>query len=363
MVYYRDIFSWAEDKDGRMVYIDDVPRGASCGCVCPSCRENLIARHGEEMTHGFAHASKERGANLTMCLKVIMFKLAEQIIATEKRICVPSYYGIYKNSIIDFDTVEVNDCFEREDRQPDIFAVTKDNQKYLIEFCFKDYVRHRQTVDYENLNCLEIDLAGQSISERSSLKDFLINSDENRRWINNSAYFNSIEMLYQSNGKTVRLVDDKECSRCPIKNSCCAIYCKDQKAVLLIEHNERKYRLCKLEKYTQFIDEYNKQQEEYVRMQEEKQNIYKELLQSRGRENADNRVDLNSEGQNKLFPQLEDENINSAEKSCFDCRINLQWANKDGWAVCGCYERLGIPRKIKPDQAVNCRFFVRKNRK
>ena len=77
---YQEAFSWAEDKRGKMVYVDDVPRGVACNCICPYCRENLIARHGAERAHGFAHASKERGANLKICLKVIVFKLAEQII-------------------------------------------------------------------------------------------------------------------------------------------------------------------------------------------------------------------------------------------------------------------------------------------
>lgn len=81
---------------GRIVHVDDVPNGAACGCVCPNCREPLIARHGTEYEHGFAHQSESRKANLEICYMVTLYKLAEQIIQTEKRIHAPSYYGILK---------------------------------------------------------------------------------------------------------------------------------------------------------------------------------------------------------------------------------------------------------------------------
>lgn len=86
------VFSWAEDAQGKMVHVDDVPRGLACGCVCPCCREKLLARHGDIKEHGFAHHSDNRGANLDICYRVVLYKLAEQIIQTRKKIHAPSYY-------------------------------------------------------------------------------------------------------------------------------------------------------------------------------------------------------------------------------------------------------------------------------
>ena len=40
------IFSWAENAEGRMVHVDDVPRGLMCNCSCPNCYEKLMAQHG-----------------------------------------------------------------------------------------------------------------------------------------------------------------------------------------------------------------------------------------------------------------------------------------------------------------------------
>ena len=80
------IFSWAENASGVMVHVDEVPQGRKCGCVCPRCHEELLARHGNIREHGFAHCSDKRGANLKICYAVTLYKLAEQIVKDGKRI-------------------------------------------------------------------------------------------------------------------------------------------------------------------------------------------------------------------------------------------------------------------------------------
>ena len=363
---YQEVFSWAEDKRGKMVYVDDVPNGIACNCICPYCRESLIARHGSERAHGFAHASKERGANLKICLKVIVFKLAEQIIKSEKRIYMPSYYGIFKPKSVEFETVEINGDFEREDRQPDIIATTKDNQKYLIEFCFKDYVRHKQRIDFENLNCLEIDLVGQKIDDRDSLKKFLLDCDGNRRWLNNDTYFNSIERKYKEAGKPIRIVSDDECTRCPLKHECCAVKDKSSHCRLLtIFQNGKEFYLCRVEEYTEKMQAYHIRQEEYDRCREENLRRYHEILQNRRRMDKEKPVVVFPKPETKQVLQPEhlqsDMNDNAVEKTCFDCKKNLQWANRDGWANCGCYGSLKLPQqRVNPEHAKVCPAFERK---
>lgn len=365
-MYSQEIFSWAEDKNGKMVYVDDVPGGASCGCICPSCRENVIARHGNERAHGFAHESKKRGANLNMCLKVITFKLAEQIIATEKRICLPSYYGIFRSKKISFEKVEINDSFEREDRQPDILATTEDNQKYLIEFCFEDDVRRKQKIDYIGLNCLEINLSGQKINNRDSLRDFLLNREDDRKWLNNDIYFNSIYEIYKSKGKDVRLVEKEKCIQCPLRYSCCAVVNPNEGNYLQIKQNDKTYLLCKLKEYTQKMADYNQQQEEIQRCREKNFRTYHEPVE--------NREGLFYEERHVLSPRQivrkqmiqhnnvseMNETVSSDEISCLNCTKYVGLRNKDGRGHCGCYQSLGISRKTNPDHAKVCHYFERK---
>ena len=106
---------------------------------------------------------------------VILYKLAEHIIQTKKRIHAPSYYAIFPEKDIDFVEVKVDSCYERDDKQPDVIATTADGTQYLIEFTFDYKVQHKQAIDYKNLNCLEIDLSKQSLE---TVEKFLLESNQ-----------------------------------------------------------------------------------------------------------------------------------------------------------------------------------------
>lgn len=47
-------------KQGKLYDVTEVERGRACGCVCPSCGQNLVARKGEsgKRDHYFAHDAK-----------------------------------------------------------------------------------------------------------------------------------------------------------------------------------------------------------------------------------------------------------------------------------------------------------------
>lgn len=48
-------------RDGVLVSIADVTRGAACRCICPACDAALIARKGDILIHHFAHAGSADG--------------------------------------------------------------------------------------------------------------------------------------------------------------------------------------------------------------------------------------------------------------------------------------------------------------
>lgn len=74
----------ATNKDGRTVFIDDVPNGKDCGCVCKECGGELIAKNnGSIKAHHFAHKS---GNDSIKCSQTALHLLAKEIIAEEKRI-------------------------------------------------------------------------------------------------------------------------------------------------------------------------------------------------------------------------------------------------------------------------------------
>ncbi len=51
----------AFDAHGEIRFVGDVPKGAGCGCFCPTCKSPLVAKQGFENEWHFAHeASQER---------------------------------------------------------------------------------------------------------------------------------------------------------------------------------------------------------------------------------------------------------------------------------------------------------------
>lgn len=344
------VFSWAENIDGKMVHVDSVPRGLNCGCFCPNCHEELLARHGDINEHGFAHHSKNRKANLRMCYMVTLYKLAEQIIQTKKRIHVPSYYGIFNDTDINFIDVKIDSRFEREDKQPDVIATSNDNCQYLIEFVFDHKVQHKQPIDYKNMTCLEIDLSKQTLD---SLEKFLLESNEDKKWINNELYFNKIEYKYRDAQRPVRIVLDTECYQCEIRHSCCEI------KELRIRNNGNEYRLCNVKQYKEILlekhkDEENRQKQLAIRLKRLEELKHIELTQKTNVNSSYSKEENNIKDQTGLSNECIE-----SERSCLNCKSNLKWANKnDGFAYCGCYKRLGFRKgRINPNYAKECRNF------
>lgn len=363
------VFSWAENAEGRLVHVDSVPNGLMCGCVCPRCRERLVARHGNIKEHGFAHHSENRGANLDICYRVVMYKLAEQILQTRKKIHAPSYYGIFKARDIEFADVQTDSRYEREDKQPDVVATTTDGKQFLIEFIFKYKVQHKQAIDYSNLTCIEVDLSSQSLE---SLEHFLLFSDEDKRWVNNIDYFSRIESLYHQRGKEVRLVAETACLQCPLSKVCCAVKSPShQSDILTIENNGRQFRLCKTEAFNdgqerlrqkREADEARAQAERLRREEEQRLREEKKRLREARDQERRRKIEENSQKKRLLEKEMWEamREKYDCERTCYECEHNLSWKTKGDYAHCGCYTTMGVPKQTPPDYAVYCKGFKSK---
>lgn len=115
-----------------------------------------------------------------------LHKLAEQIIKEEKAVMAPEYKEIAKQRL-SFTQVEVEQRVERKDLQPDVVGITGDGMRWIIE------IRNTHEVDEAKkakliesiITCLEIDVREQTLE---NLKSFILESAENREWINNPNY-------------------------------------------------------------------------------------------------------------------------------------------------------------------------------
>lgn len=188
-------------KDGNIVSIADVPSGKECGCVCPACGDELIARKGQKRMHHFAHRSNE---DCEYGYESSLHLAAKDILSRAKKMVIPPVYVefpqsgkskelISKEREISIDDVKLENRFD--DIIPDI-VVDSGDEHFFIEI----YVTH--PIDDEKLkklkekkiSTIEIDLSKEkrdiSVEE---LSDILLNSSPQKSW----KYHTESDELYQ----------------------------------------------------------------------------------------------------------------------------------------------------------------------
>lgn len=319
---------------------------------------------------------------------VIMYKLAEQIIQEEKKIHVPSYYGIIKEHDIEFKEVIIDGRYDRIDKQPDVIATTTDGEQLIIEFTFEYKVQHKEKIDYKNLNCIEINLSNQTLE---SLYDFLLNSNEDRKWINNQSFFDSIESRYSEKGIKVEVKNMNVCDICVIKDKCCGERIKGQYFPLKIYNSGQTYHICKTEQFEELLRQFEefKQQNERLKQSQkvehkeavpqqateqinslkERKKYLPEMRESRQQHRAESeslkakRIKEEKQSYIDEYQSKENESPNNKFEllSCFMCiRNNDSMSNNDGCAHCELAIMLGVPKETPPETANGCRGFIKK---
>lgn len=82
-------------KDGNIVSIDEVQSGKDCGCVCPACGDELIARKGEKRMHHFAHRSNE---DCEYGYESSLHLAAKAILSRSEKMVIPPVYVEFPQS-------------------------------------------------------------------------------------------------------------------------------------------------------------------------------------------------------------------------------------------------------------------------
>ena len=104
--------SFAVNKDGMTVSVDEVSRGLGCACYCPACNEPVIARQGNVRTWHFAHTS---GVECTEAAETALHKAAKEIIRRHAYLFLPS--------------IEISKCAELPDGRAAVASRIHPQQK------------------------------------------------------------------------------------------------------------------------------------------------------------------------------------------------------------------------------------------
>lgn len=193
-------------KDNTITHISEVERGLKCGCICPACGENLIARKGQRVMHHFAHQATK---NCEYGYESSLHLAAKEILSQTKRMVIPSVYIHFpdspKQKILLCEEKEISiDHVELEHRFnniiPDVVAYTGTKQLFIEIF-----VTH--CVDEEKLDKLraadistiEIDLSkiDHSIT-KEELTSLLTEKSEVKHWKYNSLVNKYLKKFYQA---------------------------------------------------------------------------------------------------------------------------------------------------------------------
>lgn len=209
-------------KDNKLVYINDVEKGLSCGCMCPACGEKLIAKKGSKISYHFAHYSTDCGkgyeTSLHLLAKEILSEIGEIILPPVNIMNSCSNMLISNARKIKIDYVELEKT--TDNIIPDII-VHSSNRRLIIEIRVTHKVDNAKIEKIKNIgiSALEIDLSkyNKSIS-KSELKDILIDSN-NKSWLYNTVaekYFKAL-CFFSEEKAVIRRSFASHVDYCPIK--------------------------------------------------------------------------------------------------------------------------------------------------
>lgn len=198
-------------KDGKLVHIDDVANGLSCGCICPNCETQFVAYNNpnNKNANHFQHLSKTKCRNY---YETAIHYLAKKIIEEHKTLTVPNikfnlsgYAEGYSQRVVQSSerTIEkINLSFDKVilekkeiDVIPDLKCITKDRILF-IEIAVTHFVdeKKKSKIRKNEFPTLEINLSKFDRSiQKEKLKQCLTGSIDNMTWLYNPKIYSRLK--------------------------------------------------------------------------------------------------------------------------------------------------------------------------
>ncbi|WP_444937237.1 competence protein CoiA family protein [Microbulbifer sp. JMSA004] len=185
-------------ESGELCGVEDVPRGRSCNCVCPSCGQSVVARRGEKVEWHFAHDSRAEVMAEKECelsFELVCAQMLRQMLLDAKNepLALPVYEeflclnkgGYKRRDSITITEASTNSVSEyKEFSIPYTLIATIQNHKLLLD------IIHRERVaisldDYPDKvsGHLEFDVSDYLSSLESKVPRGITYKAAMRRWV------------------------------------------------------------------------------------------------------------------------------------------------------------------------------------
>lgn len=238
-------------RDGRMVPVTSVPLGAACGCVCPKCGENVIAKNrdydGRKTQMHFAHARDSECARQggETAPESALHQVAKDIVTDSLGIMTPALEIFPEAMQVEFRRafpaarVPFRSAVKEpwrpavqsgQDMRPDVVGTTEKGQEIHLEFKVAHPVPAEKAAAAlrEQRWMLEIDLGRFRGSEVNvdELRKFILQSAQDRVWLSHGPRFNLKERLSKASDfpgqcplGLPKALNDGICRSCPCRLS------------------------------------------------------------------------------------------------------------------------------------------------
>lgn len=181
----------ALDHKGRLITINQAPRGLACNCCCVSCGEPVVARQGAVREHHFAHHSNKESCSIQR--ESLLHLYAKEVICDALGLQLPPLPGIPpanedSSSWWDFAKVE-EEVLQPAGFQPDLVAHLKDGSQLFVEVAVTSFIGEEklERIKAAGTMTVEIDLSdllqGGEMVPSASVKEQILKFVLNKTWI------------------------------------------------------------------------------------------------------------------------------------------------------------------------------------
>ncbi|MCF7925124.1 MAG: hypothetical protein K9L26_01135 [Candidatus Izimaplasma sp.] len=179
--------------NNHLVHVNKVVNGLGCGCICPYCKKDLVAKNkGKKKEHHFAHHEAndcQNGGETALHL------LAKKILKKEKIVMLPKLSIGFDDFTFDIIKTEQKTYVDVAEETPHMHIIPDialydayDNPLFVeIKVTHKVDDFKLKKIKQMNQNVIEIDLSDSDFYDSSELKDFLQNSANKRTWLHHTS--------------------------------------------------------------------------------------------------------------------------------------------------------------------------------